>query len=142
MINICVEMGKIYNVNLTTIKTSVFFQNAEFRVGLLAKVGIWAGTQCVNTNQHHQMQFCLNLEVFRMFSDFYSARPSLRALYQFGSTVKISDFQEIAHNRKCTSVKQRVKFNHILYLLLFQTKCFQIELFYVCIVILILFIKS
>ena len=83
MRNISVEIGKICDVCLTSIKTSVFFQNAEFRVGLLAKVGIWAGTQHVNTNLHHQMQFHLTLEAFRKFSNFYSARTSLRAIQRF-----------------------------------------------------------
>ena len=53
---------------VTSVKTSfiwsVFFQNAESRVGLLEKVGIWAGTHQVNSKSFHQMQWHMTLKAF------------------------------------------------------------------------------
>ena len=102
LLNISVKIGNIHNVNLTAIKTSVSLSECRVqREGLLAKAGIWAGINTIRSNtikSYHQSEMTLKLEALRTFPDFYSARPSLRALHQFGSTVKISDLQEIAHS--------------------------------------------
>ena len=60
----CDEIGKFVMSVKTSFKTSVFFQNAELRVGLLEKVGIWAGTHQVNSKLLHQMQWHMTLKAF------------------------------------------------------------------------------
>ena len=102
------KMGNLKNVNLPAIKTSVSLSECRVQGGLACKGRHMGGNSIyqhlstqsdpILSNHITNLKLTLKLETLRTFTDFYSAGPSLKALHQFGSTVKISDLQEIAHS--------------------------------------------